>query len=32
MTSDLDCDPELFGLWSKAPVYDGLRPRGEAEA
>jgi hypothetical protein len=31
MTSDLDFDPELFGLWSKAPVYDGLRPGGEAE-
>ena len=32
MTSDLDFDPELFGFWSKAPVYDGLRPRrGEAE-
>ena len=31
MTSDLDFDPELFGFWSKAPVYDGLRPGGEAE-
>ncbi|CAN7148388.1 hypothetical protein [Pararhizobium sp. LjRoot238] len=31
MTSDLDFDPELFGLWPKAPVYDGLRPGGEAE-
>lgn len=29
--SDLDFDPELFGFWPKAPVYDGLRPRGEAE-
>jgi hypothetical protein len=31
MTSDLDFDPELFGFWPKAPVYDGLRPGGEAE-
>lgn len=31
MTSDLDFDPELFGFWPKAPVYDGLRPVGEAE-
>ncbi|WP_275789657.1 hypothetical protein [Pararhizobium gei] len=23
---DLDFDPETFGLWPKAPVYDGLRP------
>jgi hypothetical protein len=29
--SDLDFDPELFGLWPKAPVYDGLRP-GEVDA
>ncbi|URK88213.1 hypothetical protein LP421_12650 [Rhizobium sp. RCAM05350] len=31
MTSDLDFDPELFGLWPKAPVYDG-RLRHEADA
>jgi hypothetical protein len=31
MTSDLDFDPEFFGFWPKAPVYDGLRPGGEAE-
>ena len=31
MTSDLDFDPEHFGFWPKAPVYDGLRPGGEAE-
>ncbi|MBP1859770.1 hypothetical protein [Rhizobium herbae] len=31
MTSDLDFDPELFGLWPKAPVYDG-RLSGEADA
>ncbi len=31
MTSDLDFDPELFGLWPKAPVYDGLR-RGDVDA
>lgn len=24
MTSDLDFDPELFGLWPKAPVYGGV--------
>ncbi|MCV9963449.1 hypothetical protein OIU34_16210 [Pararhizobium sp. BT-229] len=29
--SDLDFDPGLFGLWPKAPVYDG-RPSGEADA
>ena len=29
--SDLDFDPELFGLWPKAPVYDG-RLSGEADA
>ena len=29
MTSDLDFDPALFGLWPKAPVYDGGR---EADA
>ena len=30
MTSDLD-GSGLFGFWLKAPVYDGLRPGGEAE-
>ncbi|WP_426236589.1 hypothetical protein [Pararhizobium sp. DWP1-1-3] len=28
MTSDLDFDPELFGLWLKAPVYGGAWPHG----
>jgi hypothetical protein len=31
MTSDLDFDPELFGLWPKAPVYGGVWPP-EADA
>ncbi|MCV9997754.1 hypothetical protein OE766_05800 [Pararhizobium sp. YC-54] len=31
MTSDLDFDPALFGLWPKAPVYDGVL-RQEADA
>ncbi|WP_083198149.1 hypothetical protein [Pararhizobium polonicum] len=31
MTSDLDFDPALFGLWPKAPVYDGW-PRQAADA
>jgi hypothetical protein len=26
MTSDLDFDPGLFGLWPKAPVYGGVWP------
>ncbi|WP_428427981.1 hypothetical protein [Pararhizobium sp.] len=31
MTSDLDFDPALFGLWPKAPVYGGVWPH-EADA
>jgi hypothetical protein len=32
MTSDLDFDPELFGLWPKAPVYGGmLLPEADAD-
>lgn len=32
MTSDLDFDPGLFGLWPKAPVYGGVWPHETDDA